>query len=78
MQKTTMLTKEVAYQRRKWFVVDAAGMVLGRLAVIVVGLLTGKSKVDFTPNVDNGDYVVVVNTDKVILSGKKGEKEFWY
>ena len=66
---TTLLKKETL--ERKWYVVDAAGKPLGRTAVEVANLLRGKHKVDFTPNVDCGDYVIVINTDKAILTGKK-------
>lgn len=56
---------------RKWYVVDAAGMPLGRLASQVASVLRGKNKPTFTPHVDTGDFVIVVNTDKVVLTGKK-------
>ena len=59
----------------KWYVVDAEGMVLGRLASQVATILRGKNKPTFTPNVDMGDYVIVINTDKVVLTGKKLEKK---
>lgn len=62
---------------RKWYVVDAAGLPLGRLASQVAAVLRGKNKPTFTPNVDCGDHVIVVNTDKVILTGKKLEKKFY-
>lgn len=62
---------------RKWYVVDAAGMPLGRLASRVAAILRGKNKPTFTPHVDTGDYVIVINTDKVILTGKKAEKKFY-
>lgn len=55
----------------KWYVVDAAGMTLGRLASQVATIIRGKHKPTFTPNVDMGDYVIVLNTDKVVLTGKK-------
>ena len=55
---------------RKWYVVDAAGVPLGRLASRVASVLRGKNKPTFTPNVDTGDFVIVVNTDKVDLTGK--------
>ena len=61
----------------KWYVVDAEGMVLGRLASQVATILRGKNKPTFTPNVDMGDYVIVINTDKVVLTGKKLEKKFY-
>ena len=53
---------------RKWFVVDAEGMVLGRLASKVAAILRGKNKPTFTPNVDTGDFVIVLNCDKVVLT----------
>jgi large subunit ribosomal protein L13 len=56
---------------RKWYVVDAANRPLGRVAVTVANLLRGKGKAIFTPHVDTGDYVVVINAEKVRLSGKK-------
>ena len=62
---------------RKWYVVDAAGMPLGRLASQVAAGLRGKHKPTFTPNVDCGDYVIVVNCDKVVLTGKKLEKKLY-
>ncbi|MEG1805689.1 MAG: 50S ribosomal protein L13 [Clostridia bacterium] len=59
----------------KWYVVDAEGMVLGRLASQVASILRGKNKPTFTPNVDCGDHVVVINCDKVVLTGKKLEQK---
>ena len=61
----------------KWYVVDAEGMVLGRLASQVATILRGKNKPTFTPNVDMCDYVIVINTDKVVLTGKKLEKKMY-
>ena len=61
--------------RRKWYVVDASGMVLGRLAVRVANILRGRHKPTFTPQTDTGDFVVVVNADKVVLTGKKEEQK---
>lgn len=62
---------------RKWYVVDAAGVPLGRLASKVAAILRGKNKPIFTPNVDTGDYVIVINTDKVVLTGKKLEDKYY-
>ncbi len=62
---------------RKWYVVDAAGIPLGRLASQVAAVLRGKHKPTFTPNVDCGDFVIVLNTDKVVLTGKKLEKKLY-
>lgn len=61
----------------KWYVVDATDMPLGRLASQVAAVLRGKNKPTFTPNVDMGDYVIVINTDKVVLTGKKLEKKMY-
>lgn len=57
--------------KRKWYVVDAEGKVLGRLASEVAKILRGKHKPDYTPHVDTGDFVIVLNADKVVLTGNK-------
>ena len=72
----TFMAKEGQVER-KWYVVDASGMALGRLASQVATVLRGKNKPTFTPNVDCGDHVIIINTDKVILTGKKLEKKFY-
>ena len=71
---TTMAKKETV--QRNWYVLDAAGKPLGRTAVTAAKLLRGKHKVDFTPNVDCGDFVVVINCDQAVLTGKKAEQKF--
>ena len=63
---------------RKWYVIDASGKTLGRLAVQVADLLRGKNKPTFTPHVDCGDFVIVVNAEKMVLTGKKAEQKFYY
>ena len=73
---TTMAKKENV--QRKWYVLDAAGKPLGRTAVIAANLLRGKHKVDFTPNVDCGDFVIIVNVDKAVLTGKKLDNKHYY
>ncbi len=73
---TTLAKKETV--ERKWYVIDAAGKPLGRTAVVAANLLRGKHKVDFTPNVDCGDYVIIINTDKAVLTGKKLEQKTYY
>lgn len=78
MQKTTMMKREQAVSNRKWYIINATEVVLGDLAVKVANLLRGKEKPTFTPNIDCGDFVIVTNTDKVILTGNKKDKEFWY
>src|SRR5699024_2298477 len=62
---------------RKWYVVDATGMHLGRLASQVAAILRGKNKPTFTPHVDTGDFVIVLNCDKVVLTGKKLEQKIY-
>ncbi len=62
--------------QRKWYIVDAADKPLGRVAVVVADLLRGKVKPEFTPHVDCGDHVIVINADKVVLTGKKLEQKF--
>ena len=63
---------------RKWFLIDATDKVLGRLAAEVAGILRGKKKPIYQPNVDAGDYVIIVNADKVRLTGlKEDTKEYW-
>ena len=63
---------------RAWYVIDATDVVLGRLAVAAANLLRGKHKPTFTPNVDAGDFVIVVNADKVAMSGDKPHKKLAY
>ena len=72
---TTMVKKENV--ERKWYVLDAAGKPLGRTAVAAANLLRGKHKLDFTPNVDCGDFVIIINTDKAVLTGNKGEQKLY-
>ncbi len=63
---------------RKWYVVDAADMTLGRLASGVASVLRGKNKPTFTPHMDTGDYVIVVNADKVSVTGRKLDQKIYY
>lgn len=60
---------------KKWYVIDATGKPLGRLAAKIAVILRGKHKPQFTPNVDTGDYVIVINAEKVVLTGKKLDKD---
>ncbi|MBE6729108.1 MAG: 50S ribosomal protein L13 [Ruminococcaceae bacterium] len=73
---STFMAKPAEVQR-KWYIVDAAGKPLGRTAVKVADLLRGKGKPEFTPNVDCGDFVIVINADKAVLTGKKLEQKFY-
>ena len=63
---------------RKWYVVDADGCTLGRLASGVASVLRGKNKPQFTPHVETGDYVIIVNADKIKVTGKKLEQKIYY
>ena len=62
---------------RKWYVLDAAGKPLGRTAVIAANILRGKHRPEFTPHADCGEYVIIVNADKAVLTGKKYEQKFY-
>jgi len=62
---------------RKWYIVDAENKVLGRLAVEVAKVLRGKNKPEFTPHVDTGDFVIVINADKVDLTGQKFDQKYY-
>ncbi len=64
--------------QRDWYVVDAAGQTLGRLATQIATLLRGKHKPTFTPNLDGGDFVIVINAEKVRLTGRKAEQKIYY
>ena len=66
----TYMPNEAAIER-KWYVVDATGLTLGRLASEVAKVLRGKNKPIFTPHADTGDYVIVVNAEKIVVTGKK-------
>ena len=63
---------------RKWYVVDAEGLALGRVASQVANILRGKNKPIYTPNVDTGDFVIIINASKVILTGKKLDQKIYY
>ena len=77
MSKTPLLTKEAAEADRKWHVVDIADMTLGRACTQIAHALRGKHKPTYTPHVDSGDFVIVVNANKVELTGKKWtDKEY--
>ena len=76
MRQTTMAN--AATIERKWYVVDAAGQTLGRLASEVATVLRGKNKPTYTPHVDTGDYVIIINADKVVMTGKKLENTKYY
>ena len=72
---TTLAKKETV--SRKWYILDAADKSLGHTAVVAANLLRGKHKVDFTPNVDCGDFVIILNAEKAVLTGKKLEQKYY-
>ncbi len=76
MQSTYMANPDKI--ERKWYVVDADGCTLGRLASAVASVLRGKNKPQFTPFVDTGDYVIIVNADKIKVTGKKLDQKIYY
>lgn len=76
MRQTTML--KPAEVERTWYVVDGSGLTLGRLSTVVASLLKGKNKPMYTPNVDCGDFVIVINADKIQVTGNKLDTTFYY
>ena len=76
--KTTTLRAKPAEVRRDWFVVDANGKTLGRMATEIARRLRGKHKTIYTPHVDTGDYIVVINAEKLRVSGNKMKDKLYY
>ena len=77
MNKTTFMAKPGQVER-KWYVVDATDVPLGRLSAVVASVLRGKNKPTFTPHTDTGDFVIVINAEKVKLTGKKATDKVYY
>ncbi|MFB0547242.1 MAG: 50S ribosomal protein L13 [Anaerolineae bacterium] len=75
MKTYTLKPEEIA---REWYVIDAEGKILGRLASEIAKILKGKHKPIYTPHIDSGDYVIVINADKVRVTGKKLEQKIYY
>ena len=73
---TFMAKKETV--SRKWYVIDAAGKPLGKTAVAAANILRGKHRPEYTPHVDCGEFVIIINADKAILTGKKLDQKFYY
>jgi large subunit ribosomal protein L13 len=73
----TVVAKEHEVEK-KWYLIDASNKILGRLASEIANILRGKHKALFTPHMDAGDYVIVVNADKVVLTGKKSDEKIYY
>ncbi len=78
MRTTYMDTVQSARDNRKWYVIDATDLVLGRMAVAVATVLKGKHKPTYTPHIDGGDYVVVINAEKIAVTGNKLEGKKYY
>lgn len=78
MKSTSMLSRETALAARRWFVIDARDQVLGRVASEAAKLLRGKTKPSFTPHVDCGDFVVIVNAEQVKLTGGKDKTKVYF
>ena len=74
----TTFSAKPAEVQKKWLIIDANGLVVGRLATIIAMRLRGKHKPTFTPHVDDGDNVIVINAAKVVLTGRKREKKVYY
>ena len=72
---TTMLNKDTV--TRKWYVLDAAGKPMGKTAALAADLLRGKLKTDYTPHVDCGDFVIIINAEEAVLTGKKLEQKYY-
>ncbi|WP_057896916.1 50S ribosomal protein L13 [Liquorilactobacillus oeni] len=75
--RTTYIAKPGEVER-KWYVVDATDVPLGRLSAVVASILRGKNKPTFTPNIDTGDFVIVINAEKVALTGRKATRKIYY
>lgn len=76
--KTYTPTASEAAAQREWYVIDAAGLTLGRLATVVAQYLRGKTKPTYTPHMDMGDFVIVINSDKVKVTGNKFTQKMYY
>ncbi|CAN5775378.1 50S ribosomal protein L13 [soil metagenome] len=76
-QRSSWLTKEAGEAQREWFVIDATGQTLGRLASRIALVLRGKHKANYTPNVDMGDFVIVTNAGGIKLTGNKADKKVY-
>lgn len=74
----TIMPKQIQATGRKWYIVDAQNQTLWRLATQIAVILKGKNKVSFAPHLDNGDYVIVINADKIAVTGKKLTDKIYY
>lgn len=67
----TLTPTQIPLDARKWYVVDARGQTLGRLSTRIANIISGKKRVDFSPHMDNGDYVIIINTKEIVVTGNK-------
>lgn len=72
------ISTKVADAEKKWILIDAKGLVVGRLATLIALRLRGKHKASFTPHIDDGDNIIVINADKVVLTGRKRDQKMYY
>ncbi|WKZ56478.1 MAG: 50S ribosomal protein L13 [Bdellovibrionota bacterium] len=77
MSQTNFQSKEAAVQSRRWKLIDAKGLPVGRVASTIASIVRGKTKANFTPHVAGGDYVIVVNADKVVFTGNKAVQKVY-
>lgn len=73
----TLVSKQIPGNERPWFIVDAEGQTLGRLATKIATKLSGRDRVDFTPHIDNGAYIIVINAEKIAVTGTKEEAKIY-
>lgn len=73
----TLTPIQISLTDRKWFVIDAQGQTLGRLSAKIATMISGKNRVDFSPHMDNGDYVIVINTKEIVVTGNKEEAKLY-
>ncbi|MDD2891931.1 MAG: 50S ribosomal protein L13 [Candidatus Gracilibacteria bacterium] len=73
----TITPTQIPLDARKWYIVDAKGQTLGRLASRLATIISGKDRVDFSPHMDNGDYVIVLNTAEIVVTGNKEEAKLY-
>jgi large subunit ribosomal protein L13 len=75
---TRTYSPKAAEIERDWYIVDAAGQTLGRLSAVIARVLQGKHKPSYVPHLDSGDFVIVINADKAVLTGKKEDSKIYY
>ena len=73
----TITPTQIPLDARKWFTVDAKGQTLGRLSTKIATIISGKNRVDFSPHMDNGDYVIIINTKDIVVTGNKEEAKLY-